>query len=161
MDVPDRFVASRAVRYGSVGLFAGWVLVASVVDPPAGAAAPPGPLGVPLDKLVHASTYATLGGLLAYALLPRRPLALLAVALAATGYGAGIEVVQAFLPLRTFEVLDLAANGLGATVAALCWPAVGAILGTVETAVDRRRAADRPRSDDRDSDCPVGERFGR
>ena len=124
MDVPDRLVAPRAVRYALVVGFAGYVLVASGIDPPTGGGPPLTLFGLPLDKVLHAGAYATLAGLLAYAALPRGWPALLAVALAATAYGAGIEVVQTFLPRRTFDLLDLAANGVGAAVAAGVWPAL-------------------------------------
>ncbi|WP_299262508.1 VanZ family protein [Halorientalis sp.] len=109
------------------------VLVASVADPPAGGLAPTGPLGlVGVDKWLHAVGYAVLAALLAYALwaTTARQIAT-AVGITVT-YGAGIEVVQAFHPLRAFGAGDLFANAVGAAVVGLTlW---------LET---RRRARDR------------------
>ncbi|WP_424017735.1 VanZ family protein [Halorientalis pallida] len=107
--VPGSGRAVPAVAYAAV------LLVASVVAPPAGGLAPTGPLGfVGVDKWLHAVGYATLTLLVAYALRATtgRRVAL-AVALA-VAYGGGIEVVQSFLPVRSFDLLDVLANTLGA-----------------------------------------------
>ncbi|WP_254536060.1 VanZ family protein [Halomarina litorea] len=131
------------VRYGLVGLVAGGILLASVVDPPSTGPTPLGPLGLlPLDKWLHALGYGGLTGALAYAMVPRtvpgdgRPertvLAGLAVAVAvAAGYGFGIELVQGMLPARSFDVADAAANGTGALLAAGGWRLVAARLRPV------------------------------
>ncbi|SDF01049.1 VanZ family protein [Halorientalis regularis] len=127
--VPGPVRALPAVCYAVV------VLVASVVDPPAGGVAPTGPLGlVGVDKWLHAVGYATLTLLVAYALRATtgRRIAL-AVALA-VAYGGGIEVVQTLAPFRVFSLADMLANAVGAGLAGLVlW---------VET---RRRASERLR----------------
>jgi VanZ family protein len=75
------------------------------------------------DKAVHAAEYAVLGALAARALALVRPSRsgprsiLLAAALAAA-WGAADEVHQAFVPERTPEWGDLAADGAGALAGA-------------------------------------------
>lgn len=128
------------VRYGLVGLVAGGILLASVVDPPGTGPTPLGPLGLlPLDKWLHALAYGGLTGALVYALAPRTVpgdgrregavLAGLAFAVAvAAGYGFGLELVQGTLPQRSFDVADAAANSTGALLAAGSWRLVAARL---------------------------------
>ncbi len=116
--------------------WAGFVLVASVSDPGGGPPAPP-VFGLPADKVLHGLTYATLAASLAVGLatleperlpgnaLRERPLArvaLLAVVVA-TAYGLAIEGVQFPIPYRTFDLLDAAANAVGAVVGAAGWVA--------------------------------------
>jgi VanZ family protein len=120
--------SDRRVDYALVAGFAATVFVASVVDPPTAAAATstaagglPRPLGLPLDKWVHAGTYAVLAGLLCRATDARAVRVVLLAALLAATYGAAVEVVQATLPARSFEVGDLAANAVGATLAGVAW----------------------------------------
>jgi VanZ family protein len=117
---PPDLRATRPVRAVPAACYAVVVLVASVVDPPAGGLTPTGPLGlVGIDKWFHVGGYATLAALLSYALWAttgRRHA--VAVGLAIT-YGAGIEVVQSFLPYRAFGVGDLLANAVGAGLAGL------------------------------------------
>ncbi|MFC7156736.1 VanZ family protein [Halomarina halobia] len=122
-------LASRRVRRALVVLWAGYVLVASTVDPPSGGLPPIGPLGlVGLDKWLHALAYAAMALLVAYALAARTPRTLaLAVALTAA-YGAGIEAVQAFLPLRAFDPADALANAAGAALGAAAWSALTRIV---------------------------------
>ena len=112
----------RWMRVGIVILYAGALFVASVVDPPADGLSATGPLGVvPADKWLHALGYATLASLLAYASLAQTRRTLLLVTVVTVGYGVGIEVVQATLPVRSFDVADVAANAVGAVVAVLWW----------------------------------------
>ncbi len=114
--------------------WAGFVLVASVIEPGGGAPSPP-VLGFPADKVLHGLTYATLAAALAVGFatveperlpgneLRERPLvrvALLAVVVA-TAYGLAIEGVQFPIPYRTFDLLDAAANAVGAAVGAAGW----------------------------------------
>jgi VanZ family protein len=135
---PARVV--RWLRLLAPVAWAGFVLVASVVDPSGGP--PAGPvLGVPGDKVLHGLTYATLAAALAVGLAtprlrdtapaplarlagrrPVRRVALLAV-LVATAYGLAIEGIQYPLPYRTFELLDAAANAVGAVLGAAGWVA--------------------------------------
>ncbi|QSG01324.1 VanZ family protein [Natranaeroarchaeum sulfidigenes] len=72
------------------------------------------------DKLWHAATYLGFGLLLAYALveagLSVRTKAMLVFGLA-TLYGVGIEIAQAFVPYRRYDVLDMVANAVGAALA--------------------------------------------
>jgi VanZ family protein len=118
------------------------VLVASVSEPSGGPPAPP-ILGAPADKPLHGAAYATLAAAVALGLATprgdgtstggtaprgptRRRVALLAVALAAA-YGVAMEGLQGPLPYRTFDLLDAAANAVGAAVGAGAWT-VGATL---------------------------------
>ncbi|WP_242333905.1 MULTISPECIES: VanZ family protein [Anaeromyxobacter] len=85
------------------------------------------------DKLLHASAYAVLGALVRAALggwrLPAWVPLGLAIALG-TAYGASDEWHQAFVPNRSPDLLDLAADALGvaagAAVAAVILRRVGA-----------------------------------
>ncbi len=127
-------LSTRRVRYGLVGVYAAYVLAASVVAPPSGGPGgglpPRGPLGlVGVDKWLHLATYATLGFGAAYAPAARRGRALVAAALVATAFGAGVEVVQAPLAARTADLADAAANGVGATVGVGVWWLVGVGVG--------------------------------
>jgi VanZ family protein len=73
------------------------------------------------DKLVHAAEYAVLGAVLARALGAggRPPARVLAVALLLGSlYGASDELHQAFVPGRSADVLDWAADTAGAAVGA-------------------------------------------
>lgn len=99
-------------------VYAGIVFAASVVNPPSGGVPAVGPLGlVGADKWVHATAYAVLTVFLAYALRATTFRLLVAVAVVASVYGVGIELVQSTLPFRTFDRLDAAANTLGVLVA--------------------------------------------
>jgi VanZ family protein len=101
-------------------VYAGIVFAASVVNPPSGGQPAVGPLGlVGADKWVHAIAYAVLTVLLAYALWATTFRLLVVVAVVASVYGLGIELVQSALPFRTFDRLDAAANTLGVLVAGL------------------------------------------
>lgn len=137
---------ARAVRWARLVAPVGWagvVLVASVVEPGGGPPAPP-VLGLPADKLLHGLAYATLAATIAVGLAtPRRSdtvatsrsgdavagslrhrsvrrVVLLAV-VTATAYGLVIEGVQYPLPYRSFELLDAAANAVGAVLGAAGW----------------------------------------
>lgn len=123
-------LAAHPVRYGLVGLYAAYVLLASVVDPGGGGGGlpPRGPLGlVGVDKWLHLATYATLGFGAAYALLARRGRPLVVAAVAATAFGAGVEVVQAPLAARSADLADAAANGLGAALGVGLWWFAGTV----------------------------------
>jgi len=87
------------------------VFPASVVDSPAGTTAAggpaPRPLGLALDKWVHAGAYGVLAGPLCLATRARTTGAVLLAVLAVTAYGFGIELAQA--------------NAAGAGMAGLAW----------------------------------------
>jgi VanZ family protein len=115
MEWPPDLRATRRVRAVPAVCYAVVVLVASVVDPPAGGSVSTGPLGlVGFDKWLHGLGYAVFAALLAYALWATTTRRLAVAVAAATAYGAGIEVVQSFLPFRSFDPLDALANTLGA-----------------------------------------------
>ena len=104
------------------------VFVVSVVPPPAAVSGPSaGPIGVPLDKWVHAGAYAVLAVLLCFAVRARRTRSVLLVAAAVAVYGLTIEFVQGPLPDRAFDLVDAAANAAGTALAALAWRAAVAL----------------------------------
>jgi VanZ family protein len=73
------------------------------------------------DKLLHAGAYAVLGSLLAAALRGTRlggGRAVVAAAVLASAYGASDEWHQAYVPGRTSDPADWAADTLGAIVGA-------------------------------------------
>ncbi|MFC4357584.1 VanZ family protein [Halobium salinum] len=120
----------RRLRWTAVLVVAVAILAASV--------APPGPdtgepfvlLGVAGDKWLHAAAYAGLAATAGWAVFLDRPVPralVLAVCLSA-GYGVAMEVVQAPLPARQFDVADMLANAVGAVVAAVgMWVLVGTV----------------------------------
>ena len=134
MDGPRRRGVTRRRREAAFVCAAVAVFVASVLDPATVGAGGPtsgdGPLGViGVDKWVHATAYATLALLGAFALsgrsshgLDRWALALVVLGVAA--FGAGIEVVQATLPARSFDLVDAAANATGALLGVGAWAAL-------------------------------------
>lgn len=98
------------------------VFVASVAPAPPGTLAPTGPFGVvALDKWIHASGYAGLGFVVAYATQARQVRDIGRAVVVAAAFGAGIELVQAALPYRTFSLLDMGANAFGAVVGGVVW----------------------------------------
>jgi VanZ family protein len=121
----------QALRHVPALLFGAYVLVASVVDPPSGAGGglPAAPLGVGLDKWLHLAAYAALAFLLAFARDVRLTRATVAVAVVAAAYGAGIEVLQAFVPARAFDPADAATNALGALLGVSAWRGATAMYG--------------------------------
>ena len=79
------------------------------------------------DKPIHAAVYFFLALLVARAMnVPRKRAWLVGAAAfaAATAFGAIEEVHQAFVPERVSTAWDALANGVGAGVAGLVWPAV-------------------------------------
>lgn len=102
--------------------WAGVLAVAAVIAYLSVVAAPPedpllvDPTVIALDKWRHFLAYAGLGGALAYATAdwqrPRLVLAL-GVIVVVTGYGLGIEGVQALQPDRYFTWSDATANAIG------------------------------------------------
>ncbi|ELZ93125.1 VanZ family protein [Haloferax sulfurifontis] len=101
------------------------VLVVSVVPTPPGSLTPMGPFGlVGLDKWVHAVGYAGLGFAVASAIRARGREEVAAAVVAAGAFGAGIELVQATLPYRSFGVADAGANLVGAALGGIVWVVV-------------------------------------
>ncbi|UIO99524.1 VanZ family protein [Halobaculum sp. CBA1158] len=101
------------------------VVTASLLPMPTGSeaggtVAPPGS-----DLVMHAVGYAAVAYTLARTLPTRGRrrslLALVGVAVAATGIGAGVELAQEFVPGRTPSLLDGVANAVGAVGGALLW----------------------------------------
>ena len=78
------------------------------------------------DKMVHAGVYAVLCVLLCRAFSARRsvlsPQVLVAAVFACSAYGLSDEFHQRFVAERCFDLMDLAADALGAAVAAALWP---------------------------------------
>lgn len=68
------------------------------------------------DKLYHMVSFAVLAGL---AILAWRNYSSRAIAIALIGYAALTEILQHFIPGRSFEVLDWLADGLGVVIAIL------------------------------------------
>lgn len=102
-------------------VFAGLLLAVSLVPAPETGGPTTAPLGIALDKWVHAGSYGTLTVLLAWARRSRKLRAVAAVAVVAVCYGGGIELLQGLVPSRSTSVADTLANSLGAVVAALAW----------------------------------------
>ncbi|MFB6255205.1 MAG: VanZ family protein [Haloplanus sp.] len=100
------------------------LLVFSVAHPSATGSVP-GPFGlVSQSTWLHATGYAGLAVVLAYALQPvPRPAwqVLCAVFVLATASGTGIELLQATVACRTFDVVDILINAVGAAVAVVGW----------------------------------------
>jgi len=94
------------------------------------------PISLPLasfphrDKVVHVLEYGTLGALAARAIHGSMPIALRAALIWAfalsVGWGALDELHQAFVPARSADALDLAADVLGTLLGLACyrrfWP---------------------------------------
>ncbi len=95
-----------------------------------------------LDKLVHALVYGVLAAAFLHGLgrrqSSRKPpaTALLAVCLTLL-YGASDELHQFFVPGRSTSLADLAADGVGAMLAAVAWY----VLDKKKPAVPKREAA--------------------
>lgn len=80
---------------------------------------------LPVDVWGHLFGYAALALLLARARTVETPMGLAAVVLVAVAYGGCIEVLQGFVASRTTSVVDMLVNGIGASVGAALWLAVG------------------------------------
>ncbi|WP_117594590.1 VanZ family protein [Haloprofundus halophilus] len=124
---PPRTVArstflSPRLRWAAVLVVAGGVFAASVVTPPGDGVPTLGPFGlVGADKWLHAAAYAAVAGTLSHALAPRFRRAALGGFLGGSAYGFCVELVQAFVPARQFDLLDAAANGVGAALGVGLW----------------------------------------
>ena len=118
----------RWVRLAFVAVVMGTILYFSVVPMPGGDAFRTGPFGIlPFSKWMHLLAYGGLAMALAYALheSPRPDWQILSVVfLIAVGYGAGVELVQATVPYRSYSRLDMVVNAVGAAVAVGLWRAL-------------------------------------
>jgi len=117
---PENPWSRRLVLWGPVVLYCLVIFAASSVSN-----VPALPHGV-TDKDAHATLYAGLGLLFVRALTGARSrpvtwwLAAAAV-LCATAYGLSDETHQLFVPRRTFDLLDLAADAVGASLGAAAY----------------------------------------
>jgi hypothetical protein len=100
----------------------GVVLVGSLLPAPETGGTSVGLFGVGADKVVHAAGYAAVAGLAAASRdWRRRGLAVVAVVVAVTAVGAGVEVAQSFVPGRTMSGADAVANAVGAAAGVVGW----------------------------------------
>jgi VanZ family protein len=100
-----------------------WALVIFALSSIPGKALPPVQLFAGIDKVAHLAIYAVLGGLAFVAArktwtLSRPSTVLIATALALL-YGVTDEIHQLFVPARSADPLDVAADGLGALLGAI------------------------------------------
>jgi VanZ family protein len=106
-------------RWGPVIGYAGFIFYLS------SRSSLPGNIGLFPDKLGHAILYSVLGVLLSRALtkpggLSKITRGLLAVLLA-TAYGVSDELHQSFVPHRTMDIADVAADFVGAAIGAAAY----------------------------------------
>ncbi|MBX0287343.1 VanZ family protein [Haloarcula salinisoli] len=121
MDRPTR-------RYLPAVAFAALLLVVSLVPTPETGGPPlPAPLGIALDKWVHAASYGALTGLLAWARRSREVVVVGALAAFAVGYGVGIELLQGLVPSRGTSGADAVANAVGAVGGSVLWLTLGRV----------------------------------
>ncbi|MDS0259428.1 VanZ family protein [Haloarcula sp. S1CR25-12] len=106
--------------------FAALLLVVSLLPAPETGGPTPAPLGIALDKWVHAGSYGVLAFLLSWGRGSRTVAATAVLAALAVGYGVGIELLQTLVPSRSLSVADVLANAVGAVLGALAWAAVTA-----------------------------------
>jgi VanZ family protein len=116
----DPGLTPRLRLWAPVALYMSMIFgLSSIANPPE----PPGVFSLVTDKGLHAVLYGGLSALIVRALAGawlrpiRRPGAALAVILS-TMYGATDEVHQYFVPPRQMDALDLAADFVGASIAA-------------------------------------------
>ena len=115
--VPVPLFEARGSRAVAVAwtLAAGLVLLAPL--PPALAELAGATTALPLDKLAHVALFALVTRSWLRAAAPAGSHRALAVALAAVAYGALLELAQPLVAERSTELLDVAANVLGTTLA--------------------------------------------
>ena len=118
----QRTQANHLLRFRSIWIAAGWVLVALIVW----LSLTPRPMQVSDgqgDKLGHALAYFVL--MLWFAQLYLSGKQRVTLALACLGLGIGLEYAQLLTDTRTFEVADMAADGVGVLVGWLAAPPRG------------------------------------
>jgi VanZ family protein len=109
----------KATRWTVAALVAVVILVASAGPP--GSGEPVVLLGIAQDKWLHAAAYAGLAATVGWALFVDYPVrrALVLAVLVAVAYGFAMEVVQAPLAARQFDLADVVADAVGALFAAV------------------------------------------
>lgn len=127
---PGGWLAVDHLRFRRLWLGIGVLLIVCVV---LGSVASMPSAGVMLhDKLLHTVVYAALMGW--FAQIFRHDLTRLVLVLGLSGMGIAIEFIQAAVPHRQFEVLDMVANVSGVVLAwALAYTWVGNVLMWFET----------------------------
>ena len=128
MDCPRR-------RYLPALAFSLLLLVASLVPVPETGGPTPEPLGIALDKWVHAGSYGTLTVLLAWARGSRTIAAVAVVAAVSVGYGGGVELLQGFVASRSLSGADMVANAVGAVGGGGAWLLVAERASALEARV--------------------------
>jgi VanZ family protein len=114
--------SANSSRFSLWAPVAAWMVVLFYVSSLSSIPAPPGDLS---DKDEHFAAYAVLGAVTLRALAKGRWRFVTAAAAAgavviASAYGVTDEIHQRFVPGRSFDVLDMAADALGAGAAAVC-----------------------------------------
>jgi VanZ family protein len=122
-----------ALKFRPLWLVLGWCLVVAIVYLSVGhTSVAPNVTGG--DKIGHFIAYGVLS--LWFLQLFRRPRQRAGACVALVALGVSLECVQAALPYRTFEVMDMLANTCGV---ALGWlaapPRLPSLLGVIERAV--------------------------
>lgn len=112
-------VVPTPIRYGGTVGLALVILLASVTAPSGDL--PRTAFGIGLTTYLHLVAYAVLAGSIGYAHRSADRRTILLAASIATGYGAGIELIQGLLPYRTMALTDVLINAVGASVGATCW----------------------------------------
>jgi VanZ family protein len=118
-------IQSRTFRSAVLVAYVVGILAAFLMPVPAAA----GPAGR-FDKLVHFGLFMGLALLLVWSASPGRPHRAAVALGTATALAAVVEVLQAFLPYRSGDVVDFVAGALGAGLGAL----LGSWMGTRPTA---------------------------
>ena len=112
-------MTKQRLWWSAFSAYAAAVFVVSVIPVPS-AVRPPFPS---FDKVIHLAMYLLLSWLLARTLLVSGvawPRAMRAAVLTAICYGGAIELIQACLPYRDAEWLDLVANAVGGWLGTCC-----------------------------------------
>jgi VanZ family protein len=117
----------RVVLWGPVLVVMGLIFFASSLSDPG---APPGNIS---DKAAHFLIYGALGAALVRALAggrsaAMRPRQILFAVVLATLYGATDEIHQYFVPPRSPDVMDVAADAAGAMAGAIAIAAIARLL---------------------------------
>jgi len=125
----------------------GVLIYYSIVPAPGSGSITYGPLGmIPYSMWLHFLGYMGLAIVLSYASATvRRPQSqiLLGVFVVTVGCGIAVEVLQLTLPTRTFSVLDMAINALGAGVGVTLWYLFDRLVARVRAGSNRSDGRER------------------